>query len=224
MWFSEAQRGEFELELPGALFLMSGVGHRNFREIGRTRTEIDGTIGWAAQQPRRLRFLGGVSARYHDAKNDAFDLVGVTIVSQTRFTLPRDFEAGATLSVSLDDYHRSEGYFVADAPSTRRDAQWRAIAALYSPHLIEQVRLVARYELTTRRSSAAAYEYTDHRLLVAFEWRVDSDQLGRTVVTSHGRAAADYGSIGGSGDASSTQLRELMRQEENQRRSSTCLR
>jgi hypothetical protein len=223
MWFSEAQRGELELELPGSVYLMTGAGHRSFREIGRTRTELDGTVGWAAQQSRRLRFLGGISARYHDAKNEAFDLVGVTAVSQARFSLPKDFEAGVTASVSVDDYHRSEGYFVSNAPSTRRDAQWRAIFALYTPQFLAKMRLVARYELTARRSSASAYEYTDHRLLAALEWRIDSDQLGRSVVSTADRAAADYGLLGASGGSSSLQLRELMRQEENQRRSSTCL-
>lgn len=222
LWFSEARRAEVELELPGSVFIVSGVGQRNFREVGRTRGEIDGTIGWAAQQPRGLRFLGGLSARYHNAKNAAFDLAGLTAVSQVRVTLPKDFEAGTTLSVSLDNYYRSEGYFVSDAPSTRRDAQWRAVAALYTPPLIGLLRLATRYELSMRRSSATAYEYTDHRVLAALEWRIDSDQLGRDIIAARGRATADYGNLGGADGASGTQLRELMRQEENQRKNSTC--
>lgn len=222
LWFSEARRAEVELELPGAVFIVSGVGQRSFREIGRTRDEVDGTIGWAAQRPDRLRFLGGLSARYHNARNAAFDLAGFTAVSQVRVTLPRDFEAGTTLSVSLDNYYRSEGYFVTDALSTRRDAQWRAIAALYTPPLIGLLRLAARYELSIRRSSATAYEYTDHRVLAALEWRIDSDQLGRNLIAPHGRTSADYGNLGGAAGATSTQLRDLMRQEENQRRNSTC--
>jgi hypothetical protein len=223
LWFSESERGELELELPGSLFIMAGGGHRSFREIARTRTEIDTTIGWAAQQANGLRFLGGISGRYHAANNDAYDLLGLTAVSQARFALPRDFEAGATVSVSVDSFLHSDGYFFPPDTSTRRDVQWRAITALYTPRFA-QVRLVARYELTSRASSASAYEFTDHRGLVSLEWRIDSDTFGHATIPAKGRAVVDYGALGRQKDSSSSQLRELMRQEETQRRGSSCLR
>lgn len=222
LWFSEGQRGELELELPGSIFFMTGAGHRGFREVGRTRTEVDGTIGWATPEAHGLRLISGVSMRYHDARSDAFDSIGLTAVTQGRLTLPKDFEAGVTVSVSTDSFYRSEGAYLLPETSTRRDLRWRGTATLYSPPF-NQLRLVARYEWTSRVSSAAAYEFADHRILAALEWRIDSDQLGQRIHPTTGRATVNYGALGHQGDSSSSQLRELMRQEETQRRSSTCL-
>lgn len=221
LWFSEGGRGELELEFPYSVFLMLGGGQRNFRESRRSRTEFDATLGWAARLGNSTRFLGGLSTRYHAAKSQAYDLAGVTAVSQLRHSLPGNFELGATLSVAVDDYFRSSRFF--SMLSTRRDAQWRGIGALYLPP-VASLRFIGRYELTARRSSAEAYEFTDHRFLIALEWQIDSDVLMRRTVPAGDRTSVDYGILGSSSGTASVQLRELMRQEENQRRGSSCLR
>ncbi|HMA92430.1 MAG TPA: hypothetical protein VKP30_07075, partial [Polyangiaceae bacterium] len=193
IWFSEGKRGEFELELPHSVLLMIGGGHRAFRDLARSRAEFDATLGWAAQWGAQTRFLGGLSGRYHDAKNQAYDLGGFTAVSQLRRYLPHDFELGATLAVAVDNHFRSGGYF--SSLSTRRDVQWQGTGALYLPP-IAQLRFLARYELTARRSSVDAYEFTDHRFLAALEWSIDSERLTRKTVAEQGRGTIDYGTLG----------------------------
>lgn len=221
IWFSEARRGEFELELPHSTFLMVGGGHRLFRESGRSRAELDATLGWAIPVGTKARFLGALSGRYHAANSQAYDLAGFTVISQFRHVLPKDFELGVTLSAAVDSYYNSQNYF--SMRSTRRDVQWRGVGAVYSPEL-GQLRLVGKYEMSARRSSAEAYEFTDHRLLVAIEWQIDSDRLARTTTSDEQDVSRDYRELGAGGGSSSLQLRELMRQEETQRRGSSCLR
>ncbi|HMA96470.1 MAG TPA: hypothetical protein VKP30_27480, partial [Polyangiaceae bacterium] len=60
--------------------------------------------------------------------------------------------------------------------------------------------------------------------LAALEWSIDSERLTRKRVAEQGRGSIDYGTLGSTGGASSAQLRELMRQQETQRRGSSCFR
>ncbi len=222
-WYAEGRRAELELEFSKYLFVMAGGGGRDFRDTSRTRTEIDGLVGWSLQHPSGTQSLSGVAARFHDARSDVHDLVGVSVMSQLRFGLGREFYGKVGQTVSLDDYFHSSDATPEAAVGSRRDLTWHATASVETPRW-SSVQPALKYELTARRSSIQAYDYTDHRWLLTLAYSFDSDHLGQTLVESRGRAALEYQGLEGSEASSSQQLRELLRNEEQQRRSSTCQR
>ena len=89
LWFYDSHRGEMEIEVFSGLTVFGGVGKRNFREIGRSRLEADGGIGGGFEARSRLRVLGALSGRYYDAKNDAYDLRGASLLIAADVRLPR---------------------------------------------------------------------------------------------------------------------------------------
>lgn len=220
LWFSESRRLQVELERPGALLLAVGGGRRDFREAGRSRNEFDASVGWF-QTHKSWAFVNGASARYYDAKKDAYDQHGMTFVSQLRVELPAHLAISQSVGIAADSYDLSSGYFVPASNRERRDIQWQTKTAITSPSLYA-VRLAAKYELTMRRSSIESFDFTDHRLLLGVDWSYDSDRWGRTTVGKRGRAAAEYVLLSRGTGTEANQLRELMRQDETQRQSSTC--
>jgi thioredoxin-like negative regulator of GroEL len=220
LWFFEAHRGEWEMELSQALTFFGGVGRRAFRETGRTRTEIDGGLGGGFPAGERLQVMAALSARYHDAENDAYDQRGVSVLLSAEHRSPRRWSARAGVLASIDDYPRSTGYFDPSASTTaRRDLGLRLSASAFAPPFRNRVKLGLTYEFAVRDSSAAPYDYTDHRVLAKLIWTFTADPWLPHPATPVGHVPIDYG-FGAAEVAERVQ--DLLRQGEAAQRSSSC--
>jgi hypothetical protein len=216
LWFFDAHRGEWELELSPSLTIFGGAGRRGFRELGRTRTEIDGGVGGGFPVGPRLHFMAALSGRYHDAKNDAYDLRGASLLLSAEHRWPSRWSARAGLLASADDYPDSAGYFAAVA---RRELALRLSASAFAPPLGNGIKLGLTYEFAVRDSTAADYDYADHRVLAKVIWTFTADPWLPHPATPVGHVPIDYG-LGATEVAERVQ--DLLRQGEAAQRSSSC--
>lgn len=220
LWFYNANRGEAELEFFPGLMVFGGVGQRDFREMGRSRLEVDGGVGGAFDVGARAHLLGALSGRFQDARNDAYDLRGASLLLAAEIRLPRRYTARASFLASGDLYPRSAGYFYTAANTTnRRDLLLKLSASGFLPPLGGQLKVGFTYELATRDSTAQPYAYTDHRLLAKLVWTFTADPWLPAAALPFQHVALDYG-LGARELAERVQ--DLLRQNEDVQRSSTC--
>lgn len=215
-WFYDSHRGELEVEVLSGLTVFGGVGKRNFREMGRSRLEADGGIGGAFQVGSRLRLLGALSGRLYDAKNDAWDLRGASLLVSAEVRLPRRWSMRAGFLGSYDLYSRSAGYFDL---AERRDALLKLSASAFAPPFRDQLKLGLTYEFSARDSTASSYAYTDHRLLAKLIWTFTADPWLPAAVSPSDHVALDYGLHS---REIADRVQDLLRQDEAMQRSSSC--
>jgi hypothetical protein len=220
LWFFDAHRGELELELWRVLTVFGGAGHRRFRELGRTRFEVDGGVGGGFAAGSRLHFVGALAGRYYDAQNDAWDLRGVSLLASAEIRLPRRWSLRAGLLLSADRYPRSAGYFDPAAPTTtRQDSLLKLSASGFSPPLVDRLKLGLTYEYANRDSTAVPYDYEDHRVLAKLIWTFAADPWLPHAASPAGHVPLDYGL----GEAEvAERVQDLLRQDEAAQRSSSC--
>ncbi len=222
LWYSEAHRVDYELEATEYLFAFGGGGKRTYREAGRTRWEAEQGLAVSSSLGRGHRLSLGASARWNRARNQAYDQYGGTGLAQLLLALPLRFEGRLNVAVSFDDYPASAGYFAGAEERARTDWLVRVKPGLWTPSR-SGVRLGVDYDWTRRNSSAQAYSYTDHRVLLHVTWALDSDRTGVEVVPASGRERMRYG-VGEAGKVGEEELRirDLMRQDESVKRGSSC--
>jgi hypothetical protein len=215
-WFYDSHRGELEVEVLSGLTLFGGIGKRNFREIGRSRLEADGGVGGGFEVGHRLRLLGALSGRLYDAKSDAWDQRGASLLVSADVRLPRRWSMRAGFLGSYDLYPRSAGYFDL---AERRDALFKLSASVFAPPLRDQVKLGFTYEFSDRASTASSYVYTDHRLLAKLIWTFTADPWLPAAVSPSDHVALDYGLHS---RELTERVQDLLRQDEAMQRSSSC--
>lgn len=231
IWFSEAHRGEYEIEVNDWMYTFGSAGRRTFRDMGRSRWELEEGVGMSMRAGEKVRLVAGASARWYRSENPAWDLYGATGMAQAVVQLPKDWQARSSASVGLDAYPRSGraehppfGFFSGSEGRDRRDAIVRIAVSGWTP-AVWGARLGAIYEYSHRWSTASDYEFTDHRVLGQMSWFFDSDRMGASTIDSKGRQALHYG-LGASAAGrfeEEQRLREMMRQDESVRRGSSCL-
>lgn len=223
LWYSEAHRFDYEIEVNDNLFAFGGGGHRWYRESGRTRWEAEQGLALGLPLTDDLRLMTGASARWHRAENEAYDAYGGTLVGQLIHRLPAGLEARLNVSGSYDDYPRSQGYFGGSKGEKRTDSQIRVKPGLWSP-LWSGLRVGLDYEYSHRASTAANYEFTDNRVLLHGVWVMDSDRFGVDLIPVEGREPLPH-NVSASGELSGDEMRirDLMRQDEAVKRGSSCL-
>lgn len=221
-WFYDAHRAETEVGLFRSLSAFAGAGRRTFRESGRSRFEIDGGLGGGTTLgDGSTQVLSALLLRWHDADKAPYDLWGGSLLLSAERRLPRLWSVRLGSVVSLDDYARSEGYFDALAPTaSRRDLLLRASATGFTPPLASGLRVGLSYEYAQRFSTAAPYDYRDHRILVKLLWTFTHDPwLPRAVSPKH-HLPLDYGFAR---PEFSDRIQDLLRQDEAAQRSSSCV-
>ncbi len=220
-WFYLGHRAELDLELMPALSFFAGAGRRQFRELGRTRSEVDGGLGGGFEAGSMVRLLGALSARYHAADKDAYDLWGLSLLASTELRLPERYSLRVGVLLGYDDYHRSAGYFDASrAEEDRRDLSLRLSFTAFTPAFLPGLKVGLGYEYAERFSTAGPYDYRDHRGLVKLVWAfsfdpwlpaaADADPLR---ALDHGLESAELGE----------RIQDLLRQDEAAQRSSSCV-
>jgi hypothetical protein len=222
IWYSQAHRGEYELEAGDRALLFGGAGQRSFREAGRTRVELDQGLGVVFSPVHMLRVMAGASFRWHHAKNDAYDLVGGTILGQLQVPTPPGLTPRVQVTLSGDGYPRSAGYFAGSNGSKRRELLVRAAGGLWLPSILG-LRAGLMYEFSHRASTAAAYEFSDHRILIHGTWTFDSAMLRTRIIGPERRVPMPYGVKAKKRDDDDQRIRDLMREDEAVRRGSSCL-
>jgi hypothetical protein len=220
LWFYDAHRGEVEFELSSQVMVFGGIGKRNFREMGRNRLEIDGGIGGAFDVGSRLHLLGALSGRFQNARNEAYDLRGASLLVAAEFSLPRRWTSRAVVTIGGDLYPRSPGYFDSAAETTnRRDFLLKLTASAFMPPIGDQLKMGLSYEFATRDSTAHFYAYTDHRLLAKLMWMFAADPWLPAAALPFQHVPLDYrlGSM-----ALTERVQDLLRQDEDPQRSCSC--
>lgn len=220
LWFSEAHRGEWELELSPALTFFAGSGWRGFRERGRSRVELDGGVGGGLPISARVHLMAALSGRFHDARNDAYDLRGVSLLLSAEQRWQGRWTTRAGVLLSADDYPRSAGYFDPQAATVgRRDLMLRLSLSGFSPPSRDQIKLGLTYELGMRDSTAERYDYTDHRVLAKVIWTFSADPWLPHPATPVAHVPIDYGLAAAE---VGERIQDLLRQSEATHRSSSC--
>jgi len=164
--------------------------------------------------------LGGITARWYDAENPAYDLAGGGVLFRLQQGLPERFELRAGAAASHDVYLSSEGYFDKAGRQERRDTLLRGNVGVWSPPL-SGARLGLDYELNHRMSTVDAYAFEDHRVTLHAVWVFDLDRLTKRIVPEPWLlSATDESRALGQDDA---RIRDLIRQDEAVKRGSSCL-
>lgn len=217
--FYESHRGELEWNAAAWTSLWLGAGRSIFRELARSRTELDGGGGLTGRL-WRLRLVGALSLRGQWATNDAYDRYGGTLVGSA--TLPlSSFSLRGRLVLGLDLYPSSAGYF--DPQNHRRDLLVKGGVELWSRPW-RGLRAGLSYEASSRTSTVALYEYTDHRFLARLRWQLSLDPWApRSLPSRKDHVALPYGVSGGGGGLEDERIRDLLRQEDAAQRGSTCI-
>ena len=222
VWFSSAHRVDYELEATDWLMAFGGGGKRWYREAGRTRWEVEQGLAGGARVHPSVRVMGGASARWNRAFNDAYDSSGATLLAQVSTSLPAGLQLRVNGSLSIDDYPRSHGYFAGSKGKKRTDKQLRGKVGLWSPPW-SGFQIGADYERAKRWSTAEAYAFGEHRVLVHGVWAFDTDRLGRTVIGSEGRVALPLPAAAASAAGEEERVRDLMRQDDAVNRGASCM-
>jgi hypothetical protein len=219
--FYLGHRAELDVELLPSLSLFAGAGRRLFRELGRSRTEVDGGLGGGLEAGSQLRLLGAVSARYHAADKAPYDLWGMSLLVSAELHLPERYGLRFGALLAFDDYPHSAGYFDASRPNEdRRELALRLSATAWSPPLLPGLKVGLGYEYAERLSTAEPYDYRDHRGLVKLVWTFSFDPwlpagagTDRLRELEHGLESAEL----------EDRIQDLLRQDEAAQRSSSCV-
>jgi hypothetical protein len=219
-WFTEAHRAEVEFLPIPQVQVFTGVGRRIYRELPRTRTELDGGVAMVLDLPRGWNLTAIATGRYHDARHDAYDGFGVTGLLRLAMPLPQQAMIKVKGMVVGDRYPDSASFFLSDDP--RGDLLGKVQVGPWSPPL-GGFRLGLTYTFSDRRSTVENYTYRDHRVLLELRWGEAWDPMGpSTIKTSEDHLSLPYG-LERNDDSGLDRVQDLLRQEDSARRGSSCV-
>ncbi|MBN2358248.1 MAG: hypothetical protein JXR83_02265 [Deltaproteobacteria bacterium] len=220
LWFYNAHRLELELSPTPSFTVFGGGGRRLFRELGRSRIEVDAGAGGNLRPLDWMRLLAALTGRAQKADKAGYDLLGGTLLASAEFKLPADWSLRAGALASGDHYPHSAGYFDPTLRDERRsDLLIKVSASGYSPFW-QGLKAGLTYEFSNRLSTTSLYRYTDHRLLLKLVWNFTLDPWAPATVAPAGHVPLDHG-IAAAGFEE--RLQDLLRQDEAAQRSSSCV-
>ncbi|MGI5865501.1 MAG: hypothetical protein ACOX6T_26055 [Myxococcales bacterium] len=218
LWFSNAHRGELEVSLPARMLAFGGAGRRVFREAGRSRWEADLGVGGNWRLSSKAGLTAALTARRHSAMKPAYDAWGGSALLSADWRLPGGASLRLGLLASGDTYPDSAGYF--DPEEARRELLLKGSASGWLP-VATGARAGLTYEYSRRVSTAQAYEFDDHRVLLKLAWSFDYDPSLPGETSRPGHVELDYGLE--AREAVQESVREMLRQDEAMQRSSSCI-
>ncbi|MCU0290512.1 MAG: hypothetical protein MUF10_00765 [Thermoanaerobaculaceae bacterium] len=225
--YSEGQRAELELELPGGLVVLAGGGHRDFQDPWRTRQELDAGVAGtlrAGGLPVTLALAG----RSFDAHMPVHDQRGGTLTAVTSTSLGGAWRARLGLTVAVDDYPHSGGWegLVAFGSAEKRHDTLARLSLGAIRRLGNGLQVGITYEHARRWSSIeegfqGSFSYREHRLLASLRFDLDANpwRRGRT---GGDHVPLDHGLGGSAGGFGEERVRDLVRQDEDLRGDCGC--
>ncbi len=223
--FYEGHRLELELEPGGDLMLFAGGGRRLFRQISRSRTELDGGIGWSFSPWRSLQVLAALSLRYYSSDGQLYDQTGATAILVGKLGLPVGMYLRASLSTGFDWYPNAAPEGTSDTMNNGgTDLLVKPSLAAWGPSWGD-FRIGLSYEYSRRISDTSiSYSYSDHRIFLKAKWTYESDPWEPERVRQADRLELPWNRQGESGSAfDEERIQDLLRQDEASRRGSSCV-
>lgn len=226
--YSEAHRGEVEVESTAGGLLFGGAGHRVYRDERRTRNEWDLGLGGPLRAVKGVPAVFGATVRGASARSEAYDLLGASLALAVRFALPGGVWARLSGSGSWDDYPHSggpEGLLVFGTRERRRDLTGKATLGIWLPRW-RGLRVGLEGQLSRRDSTADDrpgfdFDYTEARARLLVRVELGADPWAPPTVSEPGHIPLEWGL--GPGEASEAErIIDLLRQDEELRRGSSC--
>ncbi len=209
LWYVGGHRAEVEVEATPSVLAFVGAGKRDFRNIARNRTELDGGLGGQSQLAPGLALLWAVSGRKHWTSANVYNLIGTTALGNLQYTFGPGWQTRLGLTLAADWYPDSRNYF--DGPE-REDKFVKGSCALFSPTFMG-LRTGFSYDYSHRDSSAKSYVFDDHRVTMIIAWSGRTDLSGPSRTSSRPLADVPWGLGSGQGLAQE-RIQELLRQDE----------
>jgi hypothetical protein len=217
--FYAAHRAELELKVGSSLRLFAGGGQRSFREIGRTRLELDTGAAGGMQIFDNFYILGAITGRGHQAQNHAYSLLGLSALVSLEWLHDSGLSVRAGALASLDDYGESQGFF--DADRARRDLLEKVSLSVFAPRRWD-LKPGITYEYSQRYSSASQYSFVDHRVLLRCAWNFSWDPFVPATTTPPAHVAMEH-SISDAHANDENRIRDMLQQDEAVQRGSSCV-
>ena len=226
--YSDAHRVEVELESLDGWVAAAGGGRRTYSDERRSRWEGDLGGGISGRLARGGSVAAGATFRLADASSPAWDQRGATLATAARLDLGRGFAARFTATAVWDDYPHSgglEGLLAFGTTERRRDVLGRLTLGGTAPSW-RGIRPALEWRLTRRDSTADSlpgfdFDYRESRVTLTFLWRFAADPWAPKAVRAADHVALDWGLVGDDGAARESIL-DLLRQDEELRRGSSC--
>lgn len=226
--YSEARRGELEIEWPDGVLAFVGAGRRDYRDERRSRDEWDVGFGGPLGAFRGASVVAGVTLRGSDATSPAYDVNGASAAAAARVSLGRGAALRLTGTVVWDDYPHSggpEGELVFGTGERRRDLLGKLSAGVWIPAWRgARAGLECQY---SRRDSTADdrpgfnFDYSETRARVLLRWSLASDPWAPRATLPNDHVPLPWG-IGPGESGDDERIIDLLRQDEELRRGSSC--
>jgi hypothetical protein len=226
--YADAHRAELELESAGGWVAALGGGRRSYRDERRTRWEGDLGLAVPLRLAASVPLAVGVTGRAADAESPAWDQRGATAAAAVRLGLGRGFAARVAVTASWDDYPHSggfEGLLAFGTTERRRDLLGRVAVAATGPAW-RGARPLVEVRVTRRDSTADDlpgfdFDSTETRVTLRVQWRFAADPWAPRAAAAVDHVPLDWGL--GSGDGGEQErILDLLRQDEELRRGSSC--
>ena len=221
MWYFNGHRGEIEAYLTNHFLVFAGAGTRTFRERARTRIEIDAGVGANLRVHKSHLLLVAFSARKYFARVKPWSIFGTSSVAYWHWQLPKDFLAKTGILWSQDIYPDSKGYEGFQSPNNNRtDNLIRTSLSLWAPSF-KGVRIGLGYDFSWRNSTVEVYAFSDHRVTMRVVWGGHNEVFLPKKAGSDGLYPMRFEHKGG--EEFVERIQELLRQDEQVQRSSSCV-
>lgn len=219
---SEGHRVEYQLRIAPWATATGNVGGRLFEDADRTRFESDHGIVANVNLAQNVRLMLGASGHVYKAQRRVYDQAGAAGFLGLDISVVKGFELRETLSLNGDVFPASRGFFDPLRNQQREDLLVRVGTELWSPET-HGLRFGMGYAYTNRNSTANDFDYADHRAMLHLQWQADSDQLSTQRISKQGRIPIRYDDRDAKAASQPIEVREILKQDETIRRSSSCL-
>jgi tetratricopeptide (TPR) repeat protein len=225
--YSEAHRGELEVEWANGTVVFAGGGHRAFRDERRTRWEGDLGFGGSLGRLDGAPVVAGATLRLADAESPAYDQRGISAALSARVHVTYRTALQFALSTVWDDYFNSggeEGRLVFGTEEKRRDLLGRATIILWAPpwkSLRPRVELRYSQRVSTADTTPGFdFSYTEWRIVAWLRWSFAADPWApKNSDADH--VPLEWGLERDTG-MDEDRILDLLRRDEDLRRGSSC--
>lgn len=226
--YASAQRGEIEIEWSRGWLAFAGGGNRDYRDTARTRREWDAGVGGPLQMWTGSSTVAGLTIRGAQAHSPAYDLRGASVAAATRLRLGRGIIARIAATVAWEDYPHSggaEGERLFGTTERRRDVLGKLTLGVWLPSW-HGLRTGIEWQLARRDSTADDrpgfnFDYRESRVRLLLRWTFSSNPWAPRTVSPPDHVPLEWG-LGRGDSGEDERIIELLRQDEELRRGSSC--